>query len=42
MIENYVAAGTNPDQNRTTEMTYTADGQLKALTARNSVTGDFK
>ncbi|MFM7213877.1 MAG: RHS repeat-associated core domain-containing protein [Verrucomicrobiota bacterium] len=39
-IENYVSGGTGTDQNRTTEMTYTARNQLKTLTAKNSVTGD--
>lgn len=39
-IENYVSGGTNPDQNRTTEMTYTALNQIQTLTAKNSVTGD--
>jgi RHS repeat-associated protein len=39
-IENYVSGGTNPDQNKTTEMAYTADNQLRTLTAKNSVTGD--
>jgi RHS repeat-associated protein len=39
-IENYVQGGTDPDQNRTTEMTYTPDNQLKTLTAKNTVTQD--
>jgi RHS repeat-associated protein len=39
-IENFVQGGTNPDQNRTTEMTWMADNQLKTLKAKNSETGD--
>ena len=39
-IENYVSGGTQPDQNRTTEFAYNADGRIKTLTAKNSVTGD--
>jgi RHS repeat-associated protein len=39
-IENVVQGGTNPDQNRTTEMTWTADNQLKTLKAKNNETGD--
>jgi RHS repeat-associated protein len=40
LLENYVSGGTNPDQNRETDFTYTADDQLATLTAKNSVTGD--
>jgi len=32
-IENYVASPSTPDQNRTTETTYTPDSQVKTLTA---------
>ena len=39
-IENYVSGGTSTDQNKTTEMTYTADNQIRTLKAKNSVTGD--
>ena len=39
-IENYVAGGTSSDQNKTTEMTYTADGLMATLTLLNAVTGD--
>ena len=39
-IENYVSGGTNPDQNRTTDLTYTLSGQIGTLTAKNSTTGD--
>jgi hypothetical protein len=31
---------TIPDENRTTETTYTPDGQIKTLTAKNNATGD--
>jgi hypothetical protein len=39
-IQNYVSGGSQPDQNITVEMTYTADGNLKTLTAKNPTTGD--
>ena len=39
-IENYVSGGTAADQNRTTWTTYTADGQVKTLTASNADTGN--
>ncbi|MCW5555098.1 MAG: RHS repeat-associated core domain-containing protein [Verrucomicrobiae bacterium] len=39
-IENWVASPSTPDQNRTTETTYTPDNQIETLTAKNSVTGD--
>jgi hypothetical protein len=33
-------SGTDPAQNRTTAMTWTADNQLKTLKAKNNETGD--
>ena len=39
-IENYVSGGTAADQNRTTWTNYTADGQVKTLTASNADTGN--
>ena len=39
-IENYVSGGSNPDQNRMTEMTYAPDGPMETLTLKNTVTGD--
>lgn len=39
-IENYVSGGTNADQNKTTNFTYNADGNLATLTAVNAATGN--
>ena len=39
-IENYVSGGTAADQNRTTWTNYTADGQVKTLTASNTDTAN--
>jgi len=39
-IENYVSSGSAADQNRTIWTTYTADGQVKTLTASNADTGN--
>ncbi|NNJ26204.1 hypothetical protein LzC2_22850 [Planctomycetes bacterium LzC2] len=40
VIENVDAGSTVADANRTTRFSYTADGQLKTLTAENAATGD--
>ena len=39
-VENQTTGGTAPDQNRTTDYTYTPDGQIATLAARNATTGD--
>lgn len=39
-IENYVNGGTGSDQNRETNFAYNADGRVKTLTVKNSITGD--
>ena len=39
-IENYVSSGTGVDQNKTTNFTYNADGNLATLTAVNATTGN--
>jgi RHS repeat-associated protein len=40
LLENYVAGGTNPDQNRETDYTYNADGKVLSQTAKNSTTAN--
>lgn len=39
-IENYVSGGSGVDQNKTTNFTYNADGNLATLTAVNATTGN--
>lgn len=40
IVENYVSGGTANDQNRTTELSYNADGKLETLMVKNADTGD--
>ena len=40
LLENYVSGGSEPTENRQTDLTYNPDSNLAAITAKNSVTGD--
>jgi RHS repeat-associated protein len=40
LIENYLAGQSGPDKNKTTELEYTADGNLKKLRAKSTTPGD--
>jgi len=40
VIENYKECGNDPDENQTTEFSYTPDGALSTLTLINDITGN--